>query len=359
VYTTGLTNNSAYQGGGGTFDCWLGDCILANNAAHESGGGALVSHLYNCTLTGNLAHYGGGACTSILEGCKVIGNVAAPNGYEDRALGGGAYTSTLRSCLVISNQSAYGTGGGTCQGALYNCTLIGNSPGVGGSGADGGSLYNCISYFNGGLNCSDYSSPITLEYCCTTPLPAEGLGNIDLDPLFVDYIGGNLRLQTNSPCIDAANSDTVTTIADLDGRPRVVGATVDMGAYEFQPAVSGAFMGWLQQYGLPTDGSADYIDSDADGMNNWQEWICATDPTNTDSVLKMLAPARSALGVDVTWLSVTNRTYFVQRSTNLALQPAFVTLSTNLAGQVGSTTFTDTNATYLVPFFYRIGVEQP
>ena len=57
---------------------------------------------------------------------------------------------------------------------------------------------------------------------------------------------------------------------NLDGRPGIVGAKVDMGAYEFQAPGMGEFIGWLQQFGLPCNGSADYADADGDGHNNWQ-----------------------------------------------------------------------------------------
>ena len=37
---------------------------------------------------------------------------------------------------------------------------------------------------------------------------------------------------------------------------------------------------WLQRSRLPTDGTVNFTDTDGDGMNNWQEWIAGTSPTN-------------------------------------------------------------------------------
>ena len=52
------------------------------------------------------------------------------------------------------------------------------------------------------------------------------------------------------------------------------------------------------------------------------------------------------------------RTYFLERATDLGVQPPFSTLATNLAGQAGTTTYRDTNAVNPGLFFYRVGVQQ-
>jgi hypothetical protein len=215
---------------------------------------------------------------------------------------------------------------------------------------------NCIVYFNSAPVCSNYyDSP--MSYSCTTPA-ISGPDNITNAPLFVDLAGGDLHLQSNSPCINGGRNSYITFGTDLDGNPRLAGGTVDMGAYEFQTPASVISYAWLQQYGLPTDGSADYADTDGDGMNNWQEWIAGTDPTNASSVLTMLAPSNSLTGIAVPWQSVSGVTYYLQRSTNLDVQPAFVSLRSNLLGQAGITTYIDTSAVGVGPFFYRVGVQQ-
>jgi hypothetical protein len=199
----------------------------------------------------------------------------------------------------------------------------------------------------------------TLNYSCTTPLPTNGVGNITNEPAFVDYAAGNLRLRSTSPCINAGSNAYASGDTDLDGRPRIVGGTADIGAYEFQGAGMSKFIGWLQQYGLPTDGSADFTDSDGDRLNNWQEWRCRTDPTNALSVLRLLSPSPAGSDVNVSWQSVAGVSYFLERSTNLAGSPPFRPLATNLTGQADTTTYTDANAAGAPPRSYRVGVNVP
>jgi hypothetical protein len=234
-------------------------CRFVGNTAGVSGALHLqdsVAQLINCEVVGNSAEIvgdyigvgaGGGLMLShcfgqppVLEmiNSRVTGNVAATNG-------GGLWNSGHSSFSItnstFSDNSAGEEGGGifvTSQngrGAVRNSILFANTD-VSGTGEpaqirpNGGEIsvdYSCVQGLTGGLG---------------------GVGNIDADPLFVDPVNGDYRLQAGSPCIDAGHNWAIAGLADtdLDGNPRFaadeadfdpgcgIPVVVDMGASEYQ-----------------------------------------------------------------------------------------------------------------------------
>jgi hypothetical protein len=341
----------------------VSNCVVAGNSANE-GGGAAGGTLNNCTLRDN------NALPGVIEYPGVDATYSYFGGY-----GGGASGCTLNNCALSGNSAsarpylfgvgyAGGYGGGAASSTLNNCTLSGNTGGYDGGGAYLSTLNNCIVYFNSAGEWSpepdtwpNYDLSCTLNYCCTTPQPTNGFANITFPPVFVDTNGwANLRLESNSPCINAGNNEYAVCDADLEANPRIRGGTVDIGAYEFQSPTSLISYGWLQQYSLASDGSADFTDPDGDGLNNWEEWRCGTDPTNALSALSMLMPVRGVTNLTLSWQSVAGVNYFLERATDLNASPAFTPLATIIPGRPGITSFTDNNAFGSGPFFYRVGV---
>jgi hypothetical protein len=342
-----------YEGGG----------ILAESET------AIVS---NCIVTGNYADSGGGVRGGMLTGCTVNSNACWDRGggvlktFIDWSLiaynsaprtGGGCAESTVRNCVLVGNTALSGGGAFLCT--LDNSSVLGNSSSASpGDACSRSVLRSCIVLHNQGGNYGGGASPCSFTNSCTTPLPPLGVGNITNEPLFVNTNNwANLRLQSNSPCINAGNNAYVTSATDLDGNPRTAGGTVDIGAYEFQSPSSVLSYAWAQQYGLPTDGTADFADTDNEGMNNYQEWRSDTVPTNAASALRMATLTNAAAGLDVSWESVSNRSYWLERGGDLGAAPAFQTISTNIPGVAGVKTFNDLSATNGGPYFYRVGVQ--
>lgn len=322
---------------------------------------ALVS---NCIIVSNMAVGGaGGAFSGTVNHCLILNNRGSAL-FAGIPGGGGAFSSVLNNCVLTGNIAAGGggaSGGGACFCTLNSCTVVSNTASAGGAGVDDCTVNNSIVYHNIGFGFqADNYSPggfsYSFNYSCTTPMPTNGLGNITNEPAFISLENGDLHLQTNSPCINAGKNEYVTGSTDLDGNPRIAGGTVDIGAYEFQSPASAISYAWLMQHGLPIDNVVDQTDSDSDGMNNWQEWRADTDPTNALSVLWLSVPSNDASGIVVQWQSVNTRTYFLERATDLAAQPPFSNLASNIAGQSGTTSYMDTNAVGSGPFFYRVGV---
>jgi hypothetical protein len=260
---------------------------------------------------------------------------------------------------VLKNNFSSGNGAGAYGSVLVNCTVVSNSTpsdSGGGGGFDGGSASNSIIYYNFSGKGPNFLNSQKMYFCCTFPLPTSGVGNITNAPLFVN-LTNDFHLQSNSPCINSGNNAYVTVTNDLDGNPRISGGTVDMGAYELQNPPSVISYAWLQQYGLPTDGSMDHTNLDGTGFNVYQDWVAGLNPTNPASVLVMSSAVstNSASGITVTWQSVSNRTYYLQRASDLT--SSFSTIQSNIVGQAVTTSYKDTSATNGVPYFYRVGVQ--
>jgi len=259
VYYSVVTGNSATNGGG-AFSGILVGCTITGNGA-TNGGGTYLSAAISCAFATNSAANGGGANQGNLYYCTLAGNWSTNSG-------GGAYGAELNSCLVVGNVAT--NGGGVYTGSLTNCTLSGNSA-INGGGANSATLRNCIVYFNHGASGVEYSAG-TLDYCCTTPQPALGSGNIASDPLFLDTAGANFHLRTNSPCINAGNNGFLLSATDLEGNPRIVGGVVDMGAYEFQGAVAPSILSQPAGQAVIVGSNATFAVSAAGTMPLMYQW---------------------------------------------------------------------------------------
>ena len=401
-----ISNRLTYtggNGGGGVYDCLLNSCSLIGNTTTNpfslGGGGAYNSTLNNCSLIGNIsANMGGGAYSGLLNNCMLVSNTAATGGgaynctlnqcavMNNIAIigGGGVANSTLNDCLIGSNlitapQYNFFGGGGADRCTMTNCLLTYNIGGTNGGAAFQSTLVNCTVVYNtGGLNggifdCQadncilyyntggDYfpgNSQYPLNYCCTLLPPTNGVFNITNAPLFVNPAANDFHLQSNSPCINAGNNAYVATATDLTGNPRIVGGTVDIGAYEYQSPVSMVSYQWLEQYGLSITNNIDASSPNGTAFNVYQDWIAGLNPTNPASVLVMLpvTTTNTTSGITVTWQSVSGILYNLQRATNLVAQPSFITIQSNIVGQAGTTSYKDTAATNHVSYFYRVGV---
>jgi predicted outer membrane repeat protein len=263
--------------------------IFENNIASGSNGGGAVyintgsPTFLVCDFVENSAQYGG--ATNILDGspkfdrCRFIENTASRRGG---AISGG--TPTLPSNFeVASSIFAYNSvpsdpdinnqRGGAISNVgnptITNCSFGFNSaPTAGGIWITGNdsiaSISNSILWSNSSSSSTSQSSQIavasnstvTLNYCCVEGLDDSlgGDGNLGSDPLF---IANELRVEADSPVIDAGSNEVVPSddSVDLDGLPRIAGDAVDMGAYESQSISCRA--------DLNQDGNLDFFDVSA------------------------------------------------------------------------------------------------
>ena len=293
------------------------NCRISENTAGtlSSGAGVYCSNssatMINCTISGNITYYtgeGGGVfcgeyCSVLMIDCLISGNFADGGG------GGifcGLGDSTFIGCTISRNLAGHGGGVDTFGSpVLINCTICDNEAETAGGGVacilqGTPILMNCTikdnrGEFGGGVHCNN-SNPV-LTNCIlwgnTTPeifVPSGsvtasycniqggwiGIGNIDQDPLLTS----DGHLQATSPCRDAGDPDgSYEGEVDIDGEPRVVGDSVDIGPDEFLDTDDDGLPNWWEQFHFDSPEAADPADDlDLDGKTNLEEYVAGSDP---------------------------------------------------------------------------------
>jgi hypothetical protein len=219
----GGRNASVVTANGVTSATILDGFTVTNNGYSTYGGGM---HNYqssptvtNCTFSGNWAGSGGG----------MMNDQSSP---------------TVTNCIFSGNKA--GSGGGMynfiSSPTVTNCTFAGNSAFAGGGmynfRSSSPTVTNCVLWGDGQEIANDENSSPVITYSDIEG-GYGGVGNINVDPLFVNSAAGDYHFQLGSPCIDTGSNAAVplSITTDIEGNPRILGGIVDMGAYEFTPIV--------------------------------------------------------------------------------------------------------------------------
>ncbi|CCI03907.1 Cadherin [Microcystis aeruginosa PCC 9443] len=282
--TATFTGNTSIGGTGGAISNVVGTFTLNNvtftqNRATTNNGGAISNNNSTGTITQgsfqqNRAANGGAISNENQSYSLNFTNVSFTLNVADN-VGGAIYNSNSNN-LQVTNATFSRNNAAVQGGAIYQIqnngsfnpviSTIVNTTFSGNSAVSGSALYsqessssglnytttirNSIIWGNGGTAIASGTRAI---YTGNNNIAQGGQIGTNVDPLFIDAINDDLRLQSGSPAINAGSntslpadtldldkdSNTTETIPfDIARNPRINGTTVDMGAFEFTPPVN-------------------------------------------------------------------------------------------------------------------------
>jgi len=247
----------------------ISDCIVHNNSVPinsdggpagiyiDSFGSDIEVAISRCQILDNMAELDGGGLyiNSASGNVTLVNNVIAGNSVSDDN-GGGIYIInagggdfTLTNNTVTENETtgttvAFRDGGGlyvelnnnSSKLDIYNNIIFNNS-----AAGDGDDIF--IYNPNGNevdIKNNDFSTSEPSGFSIESKVALSQENNLnDIPPLFANAATGDYHLTSLSPVIAMGkNSAPAVPADDLDGLPRPVNGTVDMGAYEYQGAAS-------------------------------------------------------------------------------------------------------------------------
>jgi parallel beta-helix repeat protein/predicted outer membrane repeat protein len=320
-----IINGYVWQGGGiycGWNSPTITNCIINSNEARDCGGAIYCGGsptITNCDIKDNRAGWGGGiyngyGSNPTISNCTISGNIAVSAVSEGdwySGDGGGIQcgyqsNSTITNCTIVGN-TAEGNGGGiACWSAnnvtITNCTFAENSAPNGNAlvcdsynqkNPSNLQLTNCILWDGGNEIWNNDGSIITITYSDVQG-GWPGQGNIDTDPHFA--FPNDCHLMPDSACIDAGDPNYIAepNETDIEGKPRIIGGQIDMGAYEYDPnspaiavSASSVSFSYTQDWSKPAPQTL-LIRNCGAGTLNWQivedcNWLRATSPNGVST----------------------------------------------------------------------------
>ncbi|EFO81529.1 polymorphic outer membrane protein [Oscillochloris trichoides DG-6] len=236
-------------------DPLLTDVAFVGNHSGHFGGGMYNfqsdPQITHAVFQANQALYGGGMHNSAIS-APVMDRVRF---HANSATYGGAMANLGGNPILVSveMQQNLATQGGAIHNSYSSSPLLRNVTISGNSAQQGGGLYNdtstpeVVNSIIWGNSAPTGPTIINTGVTVTTlrhsliegsggsaaweaTFGVDGGANLDADPRFVTTT--NLRLQADSPALDAGENGT--DLWDLDDQPRLVGVAVDLGAYERQ-----------------------------------------------------------------------------------------------------------------------------
>lgn len=292
----------------------ISNSIIKNCNASEGGGIYCQNSspiIQNTKIENNRSTWTGGILckesSPLIENCLIVGNYTINNSSGGISLIDKS-DAIIRNNIIINNkldgirilQSSAKIKNNIISGnysrgiycweegsvAVENSTITNNGYyGIYFEKADSSIIRNCIIWEKGWNEIYSYRSELIVNYSDIQG-GYTGIGNINNNPLFIDPINNNFLLQTNSPCIDAGNPDSLSNDPeDLNNPgfalwPAQGMIRNDMGAYG-GPYATGSSINFKPNVFsllLPVDG--DTLNTQTPGFT----WHQSIDPNPGDKI---------------------------------------------------------------------------
>ena len=241
VYNINSYGNPAYgteRSAGGIYVDGGTNIVIERNIVHDSNLGVELASehsgkntsyitlrnnfFYNNTQTG-IAIGGYDKRRGSTENCVIVNNTLY-NNFTQRDWGGEIYiqfdtrNNIFKNNIIFANDARMFIN--NWSGVMTNNVIDRNLFFAVGGGSNGAWIWKNVTY-------TTFAAYKTASGNDTTSL-------IGLDPLLVNPAAGNLHLNTGSPAINAGENLTTAQMGtlDIDGDPRILNTTVDIGADE-------------------------------------------------------------------------------------------------------------------------------